>query len=157
MIYQNYLDRFKSDRKAFLDKVKKLKRIPGKELDAQFDALHQEVFEKIDCLKCAHCCKTISPIFRSRDIERIARSMRLKPGAFIAQYLHLDDEGDYVLNETPCPFLGKDNYCGIYEVRPQACREFPHTNHKNMHKHLPLAKKNLEVCPAVVEIVDKLD
>ncbi|MDA0195634.1 MAG: YkgJ family cysteine cluster protein [Bacteroidetes bacterium] len=125
-------------------------------MDRKFHQLNEEVFQEIDCLKCANCCKTICPIFKERDIDRIARSLKMKPSAFVTSYLHIDDDGDYVLNQTHSPFLGKDNYCSIYNVRPKACREYPHTNPVNMHKYLGLAAKNLTVCPAVIEILKRI-
>ena len=157
MEYQKQLDHYRSNKKSYHKSLDRLKRVPGKTLDERFAEQHEEVFEIIDCLKCANCCKTISPIFKQKDIERIAKSVNLKPQEFIRQYLNLDHEGDYVLKQTPCPFLGVDNYCSIYNVRPKACREFPHTDHRNMHKHLGLTKKNLAVCPAVVHIVRGID
>ncbi|MEM9929744.1 MAG: YkgJ family cysteine cluster protein, partial [Bacteroidota bacterium] len=134
----------------------KLKARPPKDLDDQFYALHEEVFTEIDCLACANCCKTTSPIFRDVDIARLAKHLRIKPGQLIEKHLHLDQEGDYVLNVAPCPFLGADNYCSVYEARPKACREYPHTDRKNMLQILPLTLRNTLVCPAVGEIVRRL-
>jgi hypothetical protein len=74
----------------------------------------------------------------------------------IEQYLQLDEEGDYVFRETPCPFLMPDNYCMIYEVRPRACREYPHTDRARFHQILKLTWRNTLVCPAVLEIVEEL-
>jgi Fe-S-cluster containining protein len=97
-----------------------------------FHPRHEEIFEEVDCLACANCCKTTSPIFTDIDIERIAKHLRMRPAQLIDKYLHLDKDQDYVLNSSPCTFLGADNYCSIYEVRPRACREYPHTDRKNM-------------------------
>lgn len=134
----------------------RLKARPPRDLDEQFHDLHEEVFREIDCLACANCCKTTSPIFRDVDISRLARHLGLKPGQLIEQHLHLDQEGDYVLNTAPCPFLGADNYCSVYEARPKACREYPHTDRKNMLQILPLTLRNTLVCPAVGEVVRRL-
>ncbi|MEQ9424929.1 MAG: YkgJ family cysteine cluster protein [Cyclobacteriaceae bacterium] len=157
MKYTEILENYRSQKRAYRQSVDQLKRKNKSDLDSAFQTEHEKAFQKIDCLECANCCKTISPIFKDKDIERIAKSMKMKPGLFIERYLHLDSDNDYVLNETPCPFLGVDNYCSIYDVRPKACAEYPHTNHKSMHKHMKLVEKNLEVCPAVVEIVKRLD
>src|SRR3954469_24599664 len=105
----------KKENQAF---YKKLKAKAPKNMDALFHTAHDEVFEHTDCLKCANCCKTTSPIFYQRDIERIAKALRMKPGDFIEKYLHIDEDKDYVLNSSPCPFLLEDNYCGIYDDRP---------------------------------------
>ena len=154
------LNKFKDDsqnrskeNKKFINSLKN--RNPRK-LDDQFHELHEEVFEEIDCLACANCCKTTSPIFRDKDIERLASHFRIKPGEFIDKYLHLDNDQDYVLNSSPCPFLMDDNYCSVYEDRPRACREYPHTDRKKMTGILNLTYKNTLVCPAVLEIVERL-
>lgn len=134
----------------------KLKRNKPKDLDDQFHELHVEVFEHTDCLKCANCCKTTSPIFYERDIDRLAKRLKIKPSDFIAKYLHIDEDKDYVLNTAPCPFLDSENYCMVYDDRPTACREYPHTNRKRMYQILDLTLKNTFVCPAVYEIVERL-
>ena len=140
----------KETRKLFA--VLKKKR-PDK-LDAIFEEQHEAVFAKTDCLSCANCCKTTSPVFTDKDIERLSKRFRVKPSAFVANYLHLDVENDYVLNTAPCPFLGADNYCEVYEDRPKACREYPHTNRKKIYQLLDLTIKNTLICPAAYEIVE---
>lgn len=143
----------KKENKQFYDKLKRLK---PKTLDKNFHELHDEVFETIDCLECGNCCKTTSPIFYNRDIERLAKHFRIKPGEFIDKYLRIDEDKDYVLRVAPCPFLGADNYCSVYEDRPNACREYPHTDRKRMDQILDLTYRNTIVCPAVLEITERL-
>jgi Fe-S-cluster containining protein len=143
----------KKENRIFFDK---LKRLTYKNLDTYFQEVHEEVFEKTDCLSCANCCKTTSPIFYNRDIERLAKHFKIKPGDFIERYLKIDEDKDYVLRQAPCPFLGADNYCSVYEDRPNACREYPHTDRKRISQLLDLTYKNTFVCPAVLEITEKL-
>jgi len=135
---------------------KRLKQKSPKNLDDTFHELHEEAFEKIDCLSCANCCKTTSPIFYERDIERAAKALKLKPGDFSEKYLKIDEDKDWVLKQAPCPFLNANNYCGIYDSRPTACREYPHTNRKKMFQILDLTFKNTLVCPAVLQITERL-
>lgn len=134
----------------------KLKRNKPKELDDVVHRLHDEAFEEIDCLKCANCCKTTSPIFYDRDIDRAAKRLKMRPSEFIDKYLHIDEDKDYVLNVAPCPFLDNENYCLIYEDRPTACREYPHTNRKRFFQILDLTLKNTSVCPAAFRIVEEM-
>jgi len=155
-----FLERFKEEaqnkskeNKTFLDKLRKR---PPANLDEITSDLHNEVFKRINCLDCANCCKTTSPIIIDRDIDRIARRLKIKPSALIEQYLKLDDDGDYVFTQAPCPFLMPDNYCMIYDDRPRACREYPHTNRKRFHQILKLTWHNTLVCPAVLEVVEGL-
>ena len=139
--------------KKLFDKLKKKK---PKDLDDVVHALQEEAFEKIDCLQCANCCKTTSPIFKDIDIDRISKRLQMRPGDFIGKYLHMDEDNDYVLNVAPCPFLDPENYCLIYEDRPTACREYPHTNRKRFYQLLDLTMKNTEICPAVFDIVEEM-
>ena len=141
------------ENKAFFSKLKKK---PPKQLDYIMQELHEDEFKRTDCLECANCCKTTGPLFTDRDIERIAKHFKLKPQQFIDAYLRIDEDNDYVLQSVPCTFLGADNYCSIYEVRPKACREFPHTDRKKFQQISHLTLKNVAVCPAVFHIVEAM-
>ena len=134
----------------------KLKNKPPKNLDLIMQDLHDNEFKKTDCLKCANCCKTTGPLFTNADIERIAKHLRQKPQQFIDQYLRIDEDKDYVLQTVPCHFLEQDNKCFIYDVRPKACREFPHTDRKKFNQITDLTLLNVAICPAAYNIVEKM-
>ena len=134
----------------------KIKSKPPKNLDYVMEDLHNEEFKRTDCLTCANCCKTTGPLFTDKDIDRIAKHFKQKPQQFISQYLRIDEENDYVLQSVPCTFLGSDNYCSIYEVRPKACREFPHTDRKKFQQISNLTLKNVAICPAAFHIVEEM-
>ena len=134
----------------------KLKKKPPKNLDYVMQELHTAEFEKTECLDCANCCKTTGPLFTNADVERISKHFRLKPQQFISQYLRIDVDHDYVLQQVPCAFLNADNYCSIYDVRPKACREFPHTDRKKFHQISDLTLKNVAICPAAYNIVEEM-
>ena len=146
-------DKNKNENKAL---VKKLKKNKPKNLDDKVHQLHDDVFEKIDCLDCANCCKTTSPAIYERDIDRLAKHLRMKPSKLIEQYLEKDTDNDYIFRSAPCPFLDHENYCMVYESRPLACREYPHTNRKRFYQVLDLSLKNTEICPAVADIFEHL-
>ena len=129
------------------DKNKTLKRLPD---------LHEQAFEQVNCLQCGNCCKGYSPRFKTPDIKRIARHLRMKEGELIETYLRLDEEGDYVMKKTPCAFLGADNYCSIYEVRPSDCARFPYTDEDVLLKRPAITLKNSTFCPAVYYVLEKL-
>ncbi|MFJ1352986.1 YkgJ family cysteine cluster protein [Capnocytophaga canimorsus] len=134
----------------------RLKKKPPKDLDYQVQQIHDEVFENTDCLQCANCCKTTGPLFTNTDIERIAKHLRLKPQDFVSRYLYIDEDKDYVFQTLPCPFLDVENYCLIYEVRPKACREYPHTDRKKIYQISALTMKNTEICPAAFQVVERM-
>ncbi|HKZ37078.1 MAG TPA: YkgJ family cysteine cluster protein [Chryseolinea sp.] len=141
------------ENKKFLSRLKQ--RDP-RTLDDAFHSAHDNVFEEIKCLTCANCCKTTSPIFYPNDIDRISKFLRVRPSEFIDKYLRIDEDKDYVLKSSPCSFLDSENYCSIYEARPKACREYPHTDRKKMVQIMDLTYKNTLVCPAVLEMVERL-
>ena len=135
----------------------KLKKRPYKRLDILVQEIHEEEFEKTDCLTCGNCCKTTSPIFTEKDIQRISKHLRMKEVQFVDQYLQRDEDDFMVLKSAPCTFLDlSDNSCFIYDVRPKACAEYPHTNRKKFVQLTGLTLKNTEVCPAVYAIVETL-
>ena len=129
------------------DKNKVLKKLPD---------LNEEAFEKIDCLQCGNCCKGYSPRFKTTDIKRISKRLKMKEGQFITTYLNLDSDGDYVAKTAPCPFLGADNYCSIYEDRPGDCARFPYTDEDVLLKRPQITLKNSTFCPIVHYVLEKL-
>ena len=134
----------------------KLKNKPPKNLDYIMQDLHDAEFKKTNCLNCANCCKTTGPLFTSADIERISKHLKQKPQQFIDKYLKIDEDKDYVLQQVPCNFLDQNNSCFIYDVRPKACREFPHTDRKKFNQITDLTLINVAICPAAFNIVEKM-
>lgn len=125
-------------------------------IDENFHELHEEFFETFDCLTCANCCKSISPIITDKDIERISKHLRIRPSVFTEKYIFMDTDGFWAYKQTPCPFLDAENYCAIYDARPKACSEYPHTDRRNMKQILDITLNNYSICPAVTSICDDL-
>ncbi|MDO9137818.1 MAG: YkgJ family cysteine cluster protein [Lutibacter sp.] len=140
--------------KKYFEKLKK--RTPNN-LDFVVQELHNSEFKRTDCLTCGNCCKTTSPIFTEKDIQRIAKYVKMKEHQFISTYLERDQDDFYVLKTAPCSFLDlNDNMCTIYDVRPKACNEYPHTNRRKFIQLTDLSMKNTEICPAVYNILEAL-
>lgn len=129
------------------DKNKVLKQLPG---------LHEEAFTQIDCLQCASCCKNYSPRFKTPDIKRISRHLKMRESDFIEAYLKVDEDGDFVVKSLPCPFLGDDNYCSIYDQRPSDCARFPYTDEDVLLKRQQLTLKNSTFCPITYYVLERL-
>ena len=142
-----------NETKKYFDKLKK--KTP-KNLDYVMQDLHDAEFKKTDCLECANCCKTTGPLYTEKDIERISKHLRMKPADFEAKFLKTDEDNDKVLQNLPCWFLNEDNTCNIYEVRPKACREYPHTDRKKIYQINHLMLKNTVICPAAYVFVEKM-
>lgn len=136
--------------KQYLQRAKKndvLKQLPD---------LHDEAFSKVNCLQCAACCKNYSPRFKTPDIKRISKHLQMREGEFIETYLKEDEDGDFVLQSLPCPFLGADNFCSIYDERPSDCRRFPYTDEDVLIKRQPLTLKNSTFCPITYYVLERL-
>jgi Fe-S-cluster containining protein len=118
--------------------------------------LHKQAFKETDCLQCANCCRTLGPRITDKDIYQIAKSLRIKPSKVIESYLRIDEDGDYVFQSMPCPFLMSDNYCSIYENRPKACREYPHTDRRRFYQIYHLTIKNAYTCPVAYSVLESL-
>jgi len=154
--YQKMLEKAKNksgENKKFLEKLKQKK--PA-DLDLLTHTLHDKAFENIDCLQCANCCKTAGPLLLDKDISRLAAHFRKTPAEFTTQYVKVDEDADYIFKTLPCPFLLSDHYCSVYESRPNACREFPHTSQRNIYQKLKITYLNTMICPAVAEVVEGL-
>lgn len=153
------LDTFRKRKDADLprnkEKIASIKKLPPQKADTFFHLAHDAVFEHMDCMVCANCCKTISPIITQKDLEGLSKGSGMTVSQLLREYIEMDEDGDFVFRSTPCPFLGADNRCKVYDNRPQACREYPHTNRKKMKPILDLTLQNSLTCPAVWKILDQ--
>ncbi len=141
------------ENRSFMEWLLKTK---PKNLDRIVHKLHAEEFDKIDCLECSLCCKGLGPMLFESDIERMAASLKMKSSTFKDQYITMDEDGDNIFKEMPCPFLCHDNLCMVYSNRPKACREYPHTDRKRFYQVTIKTYHNTFTCPAVFNIVRRL-
>lgn len=145
-------EKLRPDFETFYKKNKK--RL--EKMDMIVHELHEKYSQEIDCLECANCCRSLGPAIYDKDIERMSKALKMKPSDVVSQYLKVDDEGDYIFKTMPCPFLMHDNYCMIYEARPKACREYPHTDRKRFSQIFRLTVKNTSTCPIAFEVLSEL-
>jgi len=128
-------------------------------LDAQFLALHKELFADYDCCKCANCCKEYGIILAGDEVKRISAFLGLTEIDFVAKYLKnadADDEKPYKFREKPCSFLGVDGHCQIQDCKPDVCNEFPYTDKPGRLSSMYGVIERAEVCPVVFEILERL-
>lgn len=157
---KNLIQEWKNQNISKKSNHKLLKRLSDKKikkLDEIAEHTHDEVFTDIDCLDCANCCKSIPPIVLNTDIKRISKHLGLSESGFASKYVTQDTDGDSVMNASPCPFLGEGNLCDIYDVRPKACRQYPHTDNFEFRKNAKLHAINATYCPGVYHILKRLD
>ncbi len=136
--------------------LERMARTKPKNLDNLVQTLHIEAFEKIDCLECVRCCSSLGPQLFESDIDRMAGALKQKSSVFKDNYVRIDDEGDSIFKQSPCPFLCDDKLCSIYTNRPKACREYPHTDQKRFYQVARKTFHNASVCPAVYSILESL-
>jgi Fe-S-cluster containining protein len=141
--------------KRFLGKIEKN---PPKGLDKLAEKIDAEVWQEVDCLSCANCCKTMSPTFTAKDIKRISDHFEMTPKEFKEKWLYFDEEdGDWMNKNQPCQFLDmKTHMCSIYEVRPADCAGFPHLKKKKMTDYIHVHQQNISYCPATFKMVEKM-
>ncbi len=154
--YRKILERVEKKKKAIKKSVTDLKKQRRANLDELFSREQEKAFEKIDCLSCANCCASLGPRLTDRDIDRLAKAARMKAGDAVNNWLVIDEDGDYVYRELPCPFLGGDNYCLYYEDRPDACRRYPYMDRRNVRGYLGTLMKDMAVCPAVALVMERI-
>ena len=150
--YREILNRARRERKDFKAYFAKLKKLKPGRVDPLMRELHDEVFEEIDCLACSNCCRGTGPLLKERDISRLSKALSMKPGVFVETYLRIDEDGDYVFQTMPCPFILEDNMCMVYPERPWACRDYPHTDSISFKKYSSQMLENTTICPAVALI-----
>lgn len=135
--------------------ILKLSKQKAKEVNLRANKLHEEVIEEVHCLDCANCCTSIPPLVNDADAKRISKYMGIKLSRFNEEYLKLDEDKDKVMKTVPCIFLGENNKCDIYVVRPKACREYPHVDQFEFMKNLKLHLTNVSYCPIVYHVLEK--
>lgn len=157
IILKNMGDRDTEGKKATQKQFRQfLKRADKNKVLPLLPGLHEAAFEQIDCLTCARCCKNYSPRFKTPDIKRIAKYLQLRESVFIDTYLRVDEDGDFVVKQSPCPFLQADNTCSIYDQRPSDCERFPYTDEDVIIKRQELTIKNSEFCPITFYVLEQL-
>ena len=96
-------------------------------VERNFRRIAQNIEDQIDCSQCANCCRQATVRLAERDIEKLAKFLRIKPAQFVREYCQESEEEGLILKriETGCVFLD-GNLCSVYEARPGNCEDFPH-------------------------------
>jgi Fe-S-cluster containining protein len=155
---RSFKQKVRHHKKAFRRFLSKVEKNPPAKLDKIAEQIDAEVWQEIDCLTCANCCKKMSPTFTNKDIKRISRHLDMTTQEFTDKWLYVEPkEGDWMNRSQPCQFLDLNtNMCSIYEVRPIDCAGFPHLKKKTMTDYIHVHKQNVEYCPATFKMVEKM-
>lgn len=144
-------------RKTFRRFLNKTEKTTVRGIDKLTPEIEKEVWQEVDCLSCANCCKKMTPTFTDKDLKRISAHFNQTPEAFKKQWLEKDKNKDWVNKLQPCQFLNvKDNKCSIYEIRPADCAGFPHLSKKRWREYAHVHKQNIDYCPATYSMVEKM-
>ena len=156
--FRSFSQKVRFNKKAFKRYLKKLDKNPPKDLYKKIIEKSKEVWEKIDCLSCANCCKKMTPTFTNTDIKRISNHLNMSVSDFKNKWLFYDKtDKDWQNKKQPCQFLNlSDNKCSIYDVRPADCSGFPHFTKKQPELYMHVHQQNVEYCPATYKLVEKM-
>jgi Fe-S-cluster containining protein len=153
--FKRKVEKNKRRLRLVLSKVEKKAPV---QLDQLAEKIDKEVWQEVNCLSCANCCKVMTPTFTVQDIKRISAHLGQTPKEFKDQWLVKDKNQDWTNKINPCQFLDlKTNMCRIYEIRPTDCSGFPHLAKKKMVDYIHVHKQNIEYCPATYAMVEKLE
>ncbi len=155
-LIKNWKNKRSAQKKPIRKFVKGLNARKNKNLDQLAGDLNDKTFQKLDCLDCANCCTSIPPIVTRSDVKRLSKATGIAEREFTNQYLVQDEDDDWVMKTTPCPFLQEDNKCSVYDARPKACRKYPHTDSDEFRNNLGLHAGNAHYCPAVFHILQDM-
>lgn len=156
--HKKTLDSAKSEHKEIMHRLYHWKQL-GKDRYHEIGVanIHQAVFEHTDCISCHNCCSSSPPLITPSDIKRLSAHLGISKKAFIRKYILEDFNGEQSFNKVPCHFLNTDGTCNVYELRPDACRRFPHTDEEDYFKRPKLNTANTQVCPAAYKIYKRLE
>ena len=145
-------------KKFFHNYLKRVEKLNPEGLDMLAEKLNTEVWQNVDCVSCANCCKTMTPTYTTKDIRRIAKHLNMRPKDFKERWLKYEKKDkDWVNKKQPCQFLDlSTNMCSIYEVRPADCAGFPHLTKKKMVDYMHMHQQNILYCPATFKMVEKM-
>lgn len=141
---------------SFRNYFKHRLNVSNQELDAVVRDATDLVWKQIDCTECANCCKTLRIVVDSADIARLARGLGLSAREFAQRYIRSDEYGEKFFARSPCPFLGSDNRCTVYDERPAACRDYPYLYEKDFRSRSLTMYENVSSCPIVFNVWQEL-
>jgi Fe-S-cluster containining protein len=138
--------------------LKKLAKDKPKGILKTVAAADKATWEEISCISCANCCKTMTPTYTRKDVNRISKHFKMSYDEFYKKWLKLDTNKDIINKSTPCQFLGKDNLCTIYEIRPDDCAGFPHFIRRDFMYQVEEKTylNNIGHCPATLVFVENI-
>lgn len=153
---RRYLRHNAAEDARFGELLKTRLNLPNADLDAAVREATDAVWAKLDCLDCGNCCKNLQIVVDERDLSRLSKKLGLSASEMRKKYVARAEDGTLHFKTSPCPFLGEDNACGVYEDRPQACRDFPYLHAGNFRSRAYVTLENAAICPIAFNVWQKL-
>ncbi len=132
-----------------------LKNNSPDDIDEIVQRLNEGVSSKIDCTKCANCCKVFKLTVTDDELEKFATLMKESITTVKEKYVEESDSDGHAIGAMPCLFLSC-NKCTIYEQRFEECREFPYLHKPFFTSRLMGVISNYEICPIVYNVYEQL-
>jgi uncharacterized protein len=133
-----------------------IKQVPSAPLDEKVHRISTYITSKIDCTKCANCCKAVEPGITEEEITKLANLKNLSGEIFEREFTKKEPPtGITFLHRQPCTFL-KDHLCTIYENRPASCSDYPHLQQPRFKFRIKAMMENYKICPIVFNTVEQL-
>jgi len=152
--YYEILDKARAQKSKIVKFLRKIKKNPPKNFETLFNQAQEKAVQRVDCTRCARCCKELGPRVYKRDVERFSKVLGMTTSEAFETYFRLDEDGDYVFKSMPCPFIDESNLCRIYPQRPKACADYPNILERGVKTRLTLLEKNLLICPMIYIAVE---
>lgn len=151
-LIQRYARHNEADDFRFREFLKTRLNLSNADLDNTVRKTTEEVWQQIDCTTCANCCRTLQIEVDNQDIKRLALHFGLSSQQFSQKHVRIAEDGAKHFGSSPCPFLGEDNRCTVYEERPQACRDFPYLHTDSFRQRTLMMISNTATCPIVFNV-----
>jgi hypothetical protein len=150
--------KYQQNKKPFRKFIRKMDNSKLKAVVGISEEAEKEVWQQVDCLACANCCRKMTPTLTGKDKARIADHLGITKKEFTDKYLSYDKKSkDWQMQVQPCVFLDLEtNKCNIYAVRPADCKSFPHLSKKPLESYVYIHSQNIKYCPATYLWVEKM-
>jgi len=154
--YERILERSRERAALIKRQMKYLGRFDIKNFDHIVRDYQDEAFEEVDCLQCGNCCRKVGPRFGESDVKRLARVVGFDRAAFVRDVLVRDEDPGWRLRTLPCPYVGEDNRCSVYEDRPRDCESYPYLAERGIQRSLGRLAFNTGFCPAACLVAERI-
>jgi len=145
-----------TDNAAYREWLKERSPLSNDQLDRLVEQIRTDIEPRIDCVACNHCCRTLQVVVDRKDIARLAKRFGVPADHFAEEHVDTAPDGVQHLRSQPCPSLGNDGACTVYEDRPKACRDYPYVDTPRFRTRSLTILENVPHCPIVFNVWERL-